>query len=47
MIRSKVIALTVAGLLSANSLIAFAQSSGGGPPVDKGGMPPYTEMNAE
>ncbi|MNF86699.1 hypothetical protein D3C84_691450 [compost metagenome] len=47
MIRSKVIALTVVGLLSANSLIAFAQSSGGGPPVDKGGMPPYTEMNAE
>lgn len=46
MIRSKLTTLTVAGLLSISSLAAFAQSSGRDAPVDKGGMPPYSEMNA-
>ena len=46
MIRSKLTALTVVGLLSISSLAAFAQSTGRDAPVDKGGMPPYTEMNA-
>ncbi|UVM48731.1 hypothetical protein LOY38_20455 [Pseudomonas sp. B21-015] len=46
MIRSKLTALTVVGLLSISSLAAFAQSTGRDAPVDKGGMPPYSEMNA-
>nr|WP_082344439.1 hypothetical protein [Pseudomonas sp. P1.8] len=46
MISSKLMALTVAGLLSVGSSMTFAQSSGSGSPVDKGGMPPSTEMNA-
>lgn len=46
MIRSKLTALTVIGVLSASSMSAFAQSSGNDAPVDKGGMPPYSEMNA-
>jgi hypothetical protein len=46
MIRSKLTALTVIGVLSAGSMSAFAQSSGNDAPVDKGGMPPYSEMNA-
>ncbi|WP_095051913.1 hypothetical protein [Pseudomonas sp. Irchel s3b2] len=44
--RSKLTSLTVVGLLSISSLAAFAQSSGRDAPVDKGGMPPYSEMNA-
>ena len=46
MIRSKLTALTVIGVLSAGSMSAFAQSSGNDAPVDKGGMPPHSEMNA-
>lgn len=46
MIRSKFTALTMVGLLSVSSMVAFAQSSGNDAPVDKGGMPPYSEMNA-
>jgi len=46
MIRSKLTALTVIGVLSTGSMSAFAQSSGNDAPVDKGGMPPYSEMNA-
>lgn len=46
MIRSKLTALTVIGVLSAASMSAFAQSSGNDAPVDKGGMPPHSEMNA-
>ncbi|MFD2883133.1 hypothetical protein ACFS4T_10765 [Pseudomonas lini] len=46
MIRSKLTTLTVVGLLSISSLSALAQSSGRDAPVDKGGMPPYSEMNA-
>lgn len=46
MIRSKLTTLTVVGLLSISSSAAFAQSSGRDAPVDKGGMPPYSEMNA-
>ncbi|EJM12570.1 hypothetical protein PMI21_04616 [Pseudomonas sp. GM18] len=46
MIRSKWTALTMVGLLSISSLAAFAQSTGRDAPVDKGGMPPYSEMNA-
>ncbi|UVM31336.1 hypothetical protein LOY36_19375 [Pseudomonas sp. B21-019] len=46
MIRSKWTALTIVGLLSISSLAAFAQSTGRDAPVDKGGMPPYSEMNA-
>ena len=42
MIRSKLTALTVIGLLSVGSMSAFAQSSGNDAPVDKGGMPPYS-----
>ncbi len=43
MIRSRWMALTVAGLLSFGSGMAF---SGNDAPIDKGGMPPSTEMNA-
>jgi hypothetical protein len=43
MIRSKLTAITVAGVLSIGSMAVFAQSDA---PVDKGGMPPSTEMNA-
>jgi len=46
MISSKLTALIIAGLLSVGSLNAVAQSNGNDAPVDKGGMPPYTEMNA-
>lgn len=46
MIRSRWMALTVAGLLSLGSGMAFSQSSGNDAPIDKGGMPPSTEMNA-
>lgn len=46
MIRSKLTALTVIGVLSVGSMSAFAESSGNDAPVDKGGMPPYSEMNA-
>lgn len=46
MIRSKWKVLTMVGLLSISSLTAFAQSTGRDAPVDKGGMPPYSEMNA-
>lgn len=46
MISSKLTALTMAGLLAIGSWGAFAQSSGNGAPIDKGGMPPSTEMNA-
>lgn len=38
--------MTVIGVLLAGSMSAFAQSSGTDAPVDKGGMPPYSEMNA-
>jgi len=46
MIGSKLTALIIAGLLSVGSLTAVAQSNGNDAPVDKGGMPPYTEMDA-
>lgn len=46
MIRSKWMALTMVGFLSISSLTAFAESTGRDAPVDKGGMPPYSEMNA-
>ncbi|MDR7285584.1 hypothetical protein J2X84_004433 [Pseudomonas corrugata] len=46
MISSKLTALIIAGLLSISSLTAVAQSNGNNAPVDKGGVPPYTEMNA-
>jgi hypothetical protein len=41
--RPLLTALTVAGLLSLSSGLAY---SGSDAPVDKGGMPPSTEMNA-
>jgi hypothetical protein len=41
--RSTITALMVTGLLSFGSLPAY---SGNDAPVDKGGMPPSTEMNA-
>ncbi len=40
MMKSNMTALTLAGILSLSSLAALAESSGGTPPVDKGGMPP-------
>ncbi|VVO59934.1 hypothetical protein PS880_00747 [Pseudomonas fluorescens] len=46
MISSKLTALIIAGLLSVGSLTSVAQSNGNDAPVDKGGVPPYTEMNA-
>lgn len=46
MIRSKLTTVTVIGVLLAGSMSALAQSSGTDAPVDKGGMPPYSEMNA-
>ncbi|WP_259331909.1 hypothetical protein, partial [Pseudomonas sp. GW456-12-1-14-TSB1] len=46
MIRSTLMVLTVSSVLSISSMAAFAQSSGNDAPVDKGGMPPSTEMNA-
>ena len=46
MIRSKLTALTVIGVLSAGSMSALAQSCGNDAPVEKGGRPPYSEMNA-
>ena len=45
MIRSRLIAGAAAGLISLSSAAAFAQS-GTDAPVDKGGMPPSTEMEA-
>jgi hypothetical protein len=42
--RSKLTAMTVATLLSLSAVVTFAGSSGA--PVDKGGMPPSSEMNA-
>ena len=42
--RSKLTAMTVVTLLSFSAVVTFAGSSGA--PVDKGGMPPSTEMNA-
>ena len=47
MMKSNLTALTLAGILSASSLSVFAQSSSDNPPVDKGGMPPSTQMNAD
>lgn len=41
--RSTVTALAATGLLSLGSLSVYAGSDA---PVDKGGMPPSTEMNA-
>jgi len=41
--RSTLTAVTVAGLLSLGSVSVYA---GNDAPVDKGGMPPSTEMNA-
>jgi hypothetical protein len=46
MVSSELTALTIAGLLCLGSLNAFAQSNGNDAPVDKGGMPPSTEMDA-
>src|SRR3546814_10259562 len=46
MMKSDVTALTLAGILSVSSITVFAETSGGNPPVDKGGMPPSTEMEA-
>ncbi|MDO7898327.1 hypothetical protein [Pseudomonas citrulli] len=46
MMKSSMTALTLAGILSASSWAAFAQSSNDTPPVDKGGMPPSTQMDA-
>ncbi|MCJ8203089.1 hypothetical protein [Pseudomonas sp. RGM2987] len=46
MMKSNMTALTLAGILSVSSLAALAQTSGGNPPVDKGGMPPSTQMDA-
>jgi hypothetical protein len=46
MVSSKLTALIIAGLLSVGSLSALALSNGNDAPVDKGGMPPSTEMNA-
>ena len=45
MIRSTLTAITVVGLLSVSSTTVFAQSSTDAP-VDKGGMPPSSEMEA-
>ena len=42
--RPKLTAMRVATLLSLSAVVTFAGSSGA--PVDKGGMPPSTEMNA-
>ncbi|KAA0957124.1 hypothetical protein FQ185_27745 [Pseudomonas sp. ANT_H12B] len=47
MIRSTFTTLTLVGFLSVSSMAAFAQSSGNDAPVDKGGMPPSSEMNAD
>jgi hypothetical protein len=46
MVSSKLTALIIAGLLCVGSLSTFAQPNGNDAPVDKGGMPPSTEMNA-
>ncbi|MGN8278458.1 hypothetical protein ACLEJQ_08670 [Pseudomonas sp. SMV71] len=46
MMKSNVTALTLAGILSVSSVATFAQTSGGNAPVDKGGMPPSTQMDA-
>ncbi|RON20610.1 hypothetical protein BK660_16285 [Pseudomonas brassicacearum] len=46
MVSLKLTALIISGLLSVGSLGALAQSNGNDAPVDKGGMPPSTEMNA-
>lgn len=44
--RSTLTAMAVAGVLSVSSIGAFAQTTGNDAPVDKGGMPPSSEMNA-
>ncbi|AHL35188.1 hypothetical protein CD58_20960 [Pseudomonas brassicacearum] len=46
MMKLNMTALTLASVLSLSSLAVYAQSSGSNPPVDKGGMPPSTEMEA-
>ncbi|VVN31162.1 hypothetical protein PS645_04837 [Pseudomonas fluorescens] len=46
MIRSTLTAITMASLLSVSSAAVFAQTAGTGAPVDKGGAPPSTEMEA-
>lgn len=46
MMKSHLAAMTLAGILSTSSLAAFAQTTGDNPPVDKGGMPPSTQMDA-
>jgi hypothetical protein len=45
MMKTNVTALALAGILSASAGAAFAQSSDSAP-VDKGGMPPSTQMDA-
>ncbi|WP_434562185.1 hypothetical protein J3P95_08725 [Pseudomonas sp. Z5-35] len=45
MMKSNMTALVLAGILSASSVAVFAQSSNDAP-VDKGGMPPSTQMDA-
>jgi len=45
MMKPNMTALALAGILSTSSLAAFAQSSENAP-VDKGGMPPSTQMDA-
>jgi len=44
MMKPNMTALALAGILSAGSLTVFAQSDSA--PVDKGGMPPSTQMDA-
>ncbi|WP_434695462.1 hypothetical protein J3P89_20010 [Pseudomonas sp. Z1-14] len=44
MMKPNMTALALTGILSASSLAAFAQSDSA--PVDKGGMPPSTQMDA-
>ncbi|TPG79837.1 hypothetical protein EAH78_08510 [Pseudomonas arsenicoxydans] len=46
MVSTKLTALIITGLLCVGSLSALAQSKGNDAPVDKGGVPPSTEMNA-
>lgn len=45
MMKSNLTALALAGVLTASSMAALAQSSDNAP-VDKGGMPPSTQMDA-
>jgi hypothetical protein len=46
MMKPNITALTLAGVLSVSSMAVFAQSSNSTPPVNKGGMPPSTEIQA-